>query len=281
MREAPFLPRRHSVRLPTFDYSQPCVCFLTICAQDGRSLFGKVVGPKVALNALGRIVESCWLGLPTHFPAVELSEHAVMPNHVHGIVILRPTSGVAAGEAALAHAPRREMQAKHPGRAQHAVPLRLGGSVPPRGTHRFGPLVPGSVSTIVRSFKSATTKRIRDQLHSTESGSMGNGRGQPGASELNSCGRARKLCRAQHAVPLQKASKTACPRRGTGSRREHALGNGAGNSRAYKFARSEVLRPNYSVRSTLLLTPLRSAPYALFIVGGGATNRTTCCKRSG
>jgi putative transposase len=164
MREVPFLPRRHSVRLQTFDYSQPCVCFITVCTQHRQPLFGQVAGSNVRLSPLGKIVESCWQEIPRHVSGLELSEHVVMPNHFHGIVILKTTANRVSPDRTWQSAGARGgTPAKVSGRAQHAVPLRLDGS-PPANTHSFSALVPGSLQVVVRSFKSAATKRIREHL---------------------------------------------------------------------------------------------------------------------
>ena len=164
MREVPFLPRRHSVRLQAFDYSQPCVCFITVCTQHGRPLFGQVSGSKVQLSPLGEIVELCWEEIPRHVNGVELSEHIVMPNHFHGIVILDIIASRTSSKSTRRSAEAGGLTpAKVSGRAQHAVPLRLDGSLP-MDTHRFSALVPSSLQVVVRSFKSAVTKRIREHL---------------------------------------------------------------------------------------------------------------------
>ncbi len=164
MSGAPFLPRRHSVRLKTFDYSQPCVCFITVCTQHGRPLLGSISGSKTQLGPLGRIVESCWKEIPRHIQDVELSEYVVMPNHFHGIVILKLGASYASPkDERRSTEVNGEIPAKVSGRAQHAVPLRLDGSVA-NDTHSFGPLMAGSLQVVVRSFKSAATKRIREYL---------------------------------------------------------------------------------------------------------------------
>jgi REP element-mobilizing transposase RayT len=126
------LPQRRSVRLKRFDYSQPGLYFVTICARNRRCLFGKVENEKVRLNVLGQIVEQAWLEIPRHFPNVELHAYVVMPNHLHGILAIHK-------------------------RARHAVPLRGA----PAHAEAFGTPVRGSLATIVRSFKSAVSKRAR------------------------------------------------------------------------------------------------------------------------
>jgi putative transposase len=165
MHEAPFLPRRKSVRIPTFDYSQPSAYFLTICAQDSRSLFGYVSAHATAMNALGRIVDACWMEIPRHTQSVELAPHVVMPNHLHGIVIIRPApSQRSPTSKARTDEPNGSDIAKEHRRAQHAVPLRLDGSLVRSDTHKFAATVAGSIPAIVRSFKSASTKRIREHV---------------------------------------------------------------------------------------------------------------------
>ena len=62
--------------------------FVTICTRDKVCLFGSIVDEAMQLNALGSIVENCWRTLPTHYPQVGLDEFVVMPNHIHGIVVL-------------------------------------------------------------------------------------------------------------------------------------------------------------------------------------------------
>jgi putative transposase len=80
MREQPFLPRRRSVRLNPFDYSQPHSYFITICAEDKHPLFGRVVGEnEVSLTKIGGIVDACWLEIPAHFPQVELAPTSSCP----------------------------------------------------------------------------------------------------------------------------------------------------------------------------------------------------------
>jgi putative transposase len=152
MRDESFLPRRHSVRLPTFDYSRSASYFLTICAQNQKHLFGHVLDHAVVLNSLGQIIDDCWRGIPLHFTRVELAPHIVMPNHVHGMVRLR------------ARVDDGSIVTKHLRRAQHAAPLRSPVASSPRDVRRAAAVAEDSIPAIVRSFKSAAAKRIRETL---------------------------------------------------------------------------------------------------------------------
>jgi putative transposase len=80
--------RVESARLKSWDYSWPGWYFVTIVVQAHACALGEVERSQVVLNALGQVAQTCWLEIPKHHADVELDEYVVMPNHVHGIVIL-------------------------------------------------------------------------------------------------------------------------------------------------------------------------------------------------
>jgi REP element-mobilizing transposase RayT len=108
------------------------------------------------INGYGQVIEDCWSAIPIHFPGVSLDEFVVMPNHLHGIVII----GVGATHASPGTATYQSMshQLSSPQtRARHASPLRdssISGSLLAHGPK------PKSLAAIVGSFKSAAAKRI-------------------------------------------------------------------------------------------------------------------------
>ncbi len=81
--------QRRSIRLPEYDYSSPGAYFVTIVTHDRNYLLGRVVNDVPVLSEYGKIAEKVWVGLPSHYPHVELGAFCIMPNHVHGIVIIR------------------------------------------------------------------------------------------------------------------------------------------------------------------------------------------------
>lgn len=84
-------PERHhrrSIRLRGYDYGQPGRYFVTICVQGRGCLFGDVVNGEVRLSKAGVVVESWWGTIPRRFPGVTLDAYVVMPNHLHGIVMI-------------------------------------------------------------------------------------------------------------------------------------------------------------------------------------------------
>src|ERR1700724_3254949 len=81
-------PRRGPLRLPGCDYSQAGAYFITACIHNRAMLFGAVIDGDVRLSEMGTIVQQTWDPLPTHYDGIDLDAFIVMPNHVHGIIIL-------------------------------------------------------------------------------------------------------------------------------------------------------------------------------------------------
>jgi putative transposase len=136
-------PYRTSHRLRGADYSFPGGYFVTICTHKKRCLFGTVRFGKMVLNGAGKIAHEEWTKTPALRPGVSLGEFEVMPNHIHGtIIILEGAAGKRrAGEQPPWRLPR--------GGAGKSLP------VAPTGPKR------GSVGAIIGNIKGAVTRRIR------------------------------------------------------------------------------------------------------------------------
>jgi len=128
---------RRSIRLPGYDYSQAGAYFVTICIQDQKFLLGETIGSKMQLNDAGRMIKTIWAGLPNRFPFAETDQFIVMPNHIHGIIILTEDY---MGE---------HRGGEHKGGGEHKV--RPYGEGQPRGT------LPDTIGRIIQAFKSITT----------------------------------------------------------------------------------------------------------------------------
>jgi len=81
---------RRSIRLKNFDYSYPCFYFITICSQKHFCLFGNVEKYEMKLNDAGIMVRHWWEEIKQKFSVVKLDEYTIMPNHLHGIIVLKP-----------------------------------------------------------------------------------------------------------------------------------------------------------------------------------------------
>jgi putative transposase len=117
------LHHRRSPHLAAFDYTSPGAYFVTVCTHERRCLFGRVQDERVLLSEAGQIVETEWLNTAARRSYVALDSHVIMPNHIHGLIIIR----------------------------EHAQPVRLTAAPGPR-RH--------SLSSIVGGFKAAASRRI-------------------------------------------------------------------------------------------------------------------------
>jgi len=89
MKFNPDIHHRHSIRLKEFDYSNPGSYFVTICTQQRNCLFGTITDGKMELNDAGRLIKKVWLELPLYYPNIDIDAFVVMPNHIHGIIIVK------------------------------------------------------------------------------------------------------------------------------------------------------------------------------------------------
>jgi putative transposase len=80
--------RRHSLRLPGYDYSQPGDYFITICTFQRIEWISTIDHARLHLSSEGNIVQRCWNALPRHYPHVRQRAFVAMPNHLHGIMTL-------------------------------------------------------------------------------------------------------------------------------------------------------------------------------------------------
>jgi hypothetical protein len=79
---------RRSIRLRGYDYKRAGAYFVTICAQDRQYLFGQVEDGTMRMNEAGWMVERWWHELERKFPGIETDAFVVMPNHMHGIIVI-------------------------------------------------------------------------------------------------------------------------------------------------------------------------------------------------
>ena len=88
----PEIHHRRSIRLQGYDYSQAGAYFVTICTFQRQHLFGEVNNGEMQLNVTGQIVSTIWQKIPQHFPNVELDQFILMPDHLHGIIVISEQS---------------------------------------------------------------------------------------------------------------------------------------------------------------------------------------------
>lgn len=138
-----------SARLQNWDYGTNGAYFITICTQNREHFFGKIVETfqcKVStmkLNEIGILAEKYWLEIPTHFPFIELGNFVVMPNHTHGILIINKTDNVL---------PVETLHSNVSTKATNANKNEKMANISPKS---------GTISTIIRSYKSVVSKNAR------------------------------------------------------------------------------------------------------------------------
>jgi putative transposase len=145
MKYNPDIHHRRSIRLKRYDYSRAGTCFLTVCTHQRECLFGDIAAGKMRLNAAGKIAVQYWNEIPTHFPHVQLDGFVVMPNHVHGILVI-----MGAGNANRAKDPILNWAPLKP----RATTPEPNGIERPHGTSK-------TLGSVVRGFKIGVTKWIR------------------------------------------------------------------------------------------------------------------------
>ena len=126
----PDIHHRRSVRLKGFNYSQTGAYFVTICTRDRVCFLGQIVDGTMTLSATGLIVEEIWNSLPGRFRGVNIDAFVVMPNHIHGIVLVG---------------------------AQFVAPEASRPDEPPKDAMNRAP----TLGECVRTFKAASTRLIR------------------------------------------------------------------------------------------------------------------------
>ena len=144
----PQLPQRKSTRLKGYDYSQAGLYFITICCENRVCHFGQIKNGKMILNEFGQIAHDEWLNTIAIRKNVELYEFIIMPNHMHGIIVL---NGGGRGEL---HSPENEIKDKFDSPENKNIGIAGECNSPLRSPS-------DTVGAIVRGFKSAVTKQIR------------------------------------------------------------------------------------------------------------------------
>ena len=167
--DTPPLPRRKTIRLQNYDYSQNGAYFVTICTAHKLPLFGVVrrgdpcgrppVPVYAELSEIGRIVESYLTEIPSHYPDVHLASYVIMPDHIHMILVLTQNQPQRAGQCP---APTEESD----------LSCRRGGTPGPPATtekpappcRRGGTPGPPALPKIINAFKSLTTRKAGTSL---------------------------------------------------------------------------------------------------------------------
>ncbi|MBZ0258850.1 transposase [bacterium] len=127
--------RKNSLRLSEYDYSESGSYFITVCTHKRQCALGKIIDNQMVLNEKGHIVNLEWKRSASLRSGLNLDEIIIMPNHIHGIIQIQ-NPALSRGATCCA----REESSIYQSNQKH--------------------LNSNSLSTIIRSFKSAVTRKI-------------------------------------------------------------------------------------------------------------------------
>ena len=132
-------------RLQNYDYSRAGYYFITICTQNRQELFGEIIDSRMITNAAGEMLTETWCELPKFYHGIRIDQFQIMPNHVHGIIVIVGDGPRAVPKCGITD----------DGRPQEVTPtgngrIRVGDG--PRAVPTL------SLSDVVQRFKSLTTR---------------------------------------------------------------------------------------------------------------------------
>jgi putative transposase len=156
-----------SARLRHWDYGWNAAYFVTICTKDRECFFGDIVEthnnaslrkPTMRPTHIGQIANDYWLQIPDHFPFVKLGNHIVMPNHVHGIIIIdKPDDGYNNDNGSIVETHNNASPNSIVPTVETHNNASLQTPSPPPPANQFGPQSQ-NLASIIRGYKSAVKK---------------------------------------------------------------------------------------------------------------------------
>ena len=140
--------KKVSFRLKGWDYRKKASYFITICTKNRQHYFGKIENKKMILSNIGVIADILWHEIKNHTNNIKLDEFVVMPNHIHGILIIDSVAPL--------HETGLQNQIATDQQNQISTELQN------QQNQYFSDISPkaGSISTIIRSYKSAIIPKV-------------------------------------------------------------------------------------------------------------------------
>ena len=132
--------KRRTIRLKGYDYSATGLYFTTICTWNHLHLFGEIENDQMMIGRYGKIAEKEWFKTGELRNNIKLHEFTIMPNHLHGIIEIVNCHNVNCRGTA------------HRALEERSAPLK----------EQFGKPSSNTIPTIIRCYKGAVTKKIRD-----------------------------------------------------------------------------------------------------------------------
>lgn len=157
-----------SARLAGWDYGWDGAYFVTICTHEMVCILGKVIADEstdeviVQLSEVGQIADDTWQQIPKHFSFARLGEHVVMPNHLHGIIIIDKPQESEDGTKKSTEAIRwlSDHRVSSPNKHSHGSQPETPGGI----TGTKNPMLHDNLSRAIRWYKGRTTFECRKIL---------------------------------------------------------------------------------------------------------------------
>ncbi len=144
--------RIYSTRLKNWDYGNNGTYFITICTRQKEHYFGEIESingeNQMQFNEIGRLANEFWAEIPKHFPFVELGNFQIMPNHVHGILIIdkKNVDDDCVVKTLPVETLHCNVSTENP---ENETKIEFMAKISPK---------PGTISTVIRSYKSVVSK---------------------------------------------------------------------------------------------------------------------------
>ncbi len=129
---------------------------MTVCVKNKENSLGKIIDGEVVLSEIGKIAEKCWNEIPIHYPQVQLDKHIIMPNHIHGIIIIIDDVGAEDFQPLRPHTQNNSNVG-----IENFQPLHK----PQSKINQYQKIIPKSLGSIVRGFKIGVTKWCNHQKY--------------------------------------------------------------------------------------------------------------------
>ncbi|QCX54103.1 transposase [Elizabethkingia sp. JS20170427COW] len=196
MRFNPNIHHRHSIRLKGYDYSQEGLYFITICVQDREFIFGDIKNGILELNPFGKIASQEWENSEKIRDNIKIHEYIIMPNHIHGIIEIlfkkdeskeekdreNKKGGEDKGKGEDKGESKGESKDESKGELRFAPTVPTAPTAPTAPTNFKSPSQ--TIGSIIRGFKIATIKKIKDYIQEIEKKEEIKGKGEKGNKEI-------------------------------------------------------------------------------------------------
>ncbi len=133
---------------------------MTIVTWQRECLFGEIINGEMILSSFGMVASQQWEKLPKRFKDIELGAYTIMPNHMHGIIMISEGRGTAENSNNIDAESTRRALTMVEATAENRKDLDSESTRRAPTKEQFQKPVRGSIPTIIRSYKSAVSYRI-------------------------------------------------------------------------------------------------------------------------